>query len=252
MSELSVISKSTFLGKEIDVYGTADEPLFLATDVAEWIEHSNVTEMLRGVDEDEKLTSTILRAGQRRNCNFLTENGLYEVLMLSTKSIAKQFKKGVKEILKSIRKTGAFTASSVNSYEDKVRGGLAWCEGLKKILNLSDAATLTLSAKIAEPLGLPIPDDIRSDGALLSAKALLKQHNAGISSQAFNKLAEANGFIETLYRTDSKGEQKAFRNITTKGSKFGENRLDKHNLNETQPKWYVSTFGELLKLLGVL
>lgn len=106
MGEISVISKSTFLGKEVDVYGTPEEPLFLATDVAEWIEHSNVTEMLRSVDEDEKLTSVIFRAGQRRNCNLLTENGLYEVLMLSTKPIAKQFKKGVKDILKSIRKIG--------------------------------------------------------------------------------------------------------------------------------------------------
>lgn len=56
---------------------------------------------MRSIDDDEKLTSTILRAGQRRECNFLTEDGLYEVLFQSRKPIAKQFKKGVKEILKS-------------------------------------------------------------------------------------------------------------------------------------------------------
>lgn len=39
---------------------------------------------------------------------FLTEDGLYEVLMQSTKPIAKQCKKGVKEILKSVRKHGAY------------------------------------------------------------------------------------------------------------------------------------------------
>ncbi len=38
----------------------------------------------------------------------LTENGLYEVLMQSRKPIAKEFKKGIKEILKSIRKHGAY------------------------------------------------------------------------------------------------------------------------------------------------
>ena len=65
--------------------------------------------MLRLIDDDEKLTSTILRAGQRRECNFLTEDGLYEVLFQSRKPIAKQFKKGVKEILKSIRKTGQYS-----------------------------------------------------------------------------------------------------------------------------------------------
>lgn len=45
---------------------------------------------------------------QNRNVWMLTENGLYEVLMQSRKPIAKEFKKGIKEILKSIRKHGAY------------------------------------------------------------------------------------------------------------------------------------------------
>lgn len=48
--------------------------------------------MLRTVDEDEKLTSPIHYSGQVREMWFLTEDGLYEVLMQSRKSIAKQFK----------------------------------------------------------------------------------------------------------------------------------------------------------------
>lgn len=39
---------------------------------------------------------------------FLTEDGLYEVLMQSRKPIAKEFKKKVKEILKTIRQHGAY------------------------------------------------------------------------------------------------------------------------------------------------
>ncbi|WP_161944240.1 Bro-N domain-containing protein, partial [Streptococcus suis] len=104
--ELQIINQQEVLGKNFTIYGTADEPLFLAKDVAEWIEHSNPTEMLKGIDEDEKLTSTILRAGQKREMWFVTEDGLYEVLMQSRKPIAKQFKKKVKAILKSIRRTG--------------------------------------------------------------------------------------------------------------------------------------------------
>jgi len=41
------------------LYGTFDEPLFLAKDVAEWIDHSNPTEMVRGVDEDEKVVKNV-------------------------------------------------------------------------------------------------------------------------------------------------------------------------------------------------
>lgn len=106
--ELTIINEQEVLGKHFAVYGTADEPLFVAKDVAEWIEHSNPTEMLKSVDDDEKLTSTILRAGQIREVNLLTENGLYEVLMQSRKPLAKEFKKKVKEILKSIRKHGLY------------------------------------------------------------------------------------------------------------------------------------------------
>lgn len=111
MNEIKVINKSMLLGKEIDVYGSADEPLFLAKDVAEWIEHTQPSKMVETVDEDEKLMGTIFLSGQNREVWMLTEDGLYEVLMQSRKPIAKQFKKGVKEILKTIRKTGSYSVS---------------------------------------------------------------------------------------------------------------------------------------------
>lgn len=73
--------------------------------------------MLRNIDEDEKVVittnsnpplneRTVLQANT--SYSFLTENGLYEVLMLSRKPKAKEFKKKVKEILKTIRKTGGY------------------------------------------------------------------------------------------------------------------------------------------------
>ena len=94
------------------VYGSAQEPLFLAKDVASIIEHSDVSTMMRAVDEDEKLIQTILVSGQNREVWMVTENGLYEVLMQSRKPIAKQFKKGVKAILKEIRTNGGYIAAS--------------------------------------------------------------------------------------------------------------------------------------------
>lgn len=83
------------LGRSFKVYGTVEEPLFLAKDVAEWIGHTNLTMMLKSVDEDEKLVETMFSAGQRRDVTFVTEDGIYELLMLSRKPIAKQWKKEV-------------------------------------------------------------------------------------------------------------------------------------------------------------
>ena len=45
---------------------------------------------------------------------FLTEDGLYELLMQSRKPIAKQFKKGVKKILHEIRTKGGYIATTQN------------------------------------------------------------------------------------------------------------------------------------------
>lgn len=110
---IEIINRSTLLGHEIDVYGSVDEPLFLAKDVAFWIEHSNARMMLASVDEDEKVVRNAYTPGGNQETWFLTENGLYEVLMLSRKPIAKQFKKGVKEILRTIRKTGQYSSFQV-------------------------------------------------------------------------------------------------------------------------------------------
>ncbi|WP_278681495.1 ORF6C domain-containing protein [Paraclostridium bifermentans] len=103
MMELQVIDKREVLGQEITTYGDLENPLFLAKDVANWIEHTNITHMINMVDADEKLTYTICNSGQNREMWFLTEDGLYEVLMQSRKPIAKQFKKKVKKLLKDLR-----------------------------------------------------------------------------------------------------------------------------------------------------
>lgn len=113
MNELKVLNEQEVLGKQFRVYGTPEEPLFMAKDVAEWIEHSNPRMMLQSVDEDEKVVNNAYTLGGTQKTWFLTENGLYEVLMLSRKPIAKQFKKEVKEILKSIRKHGIYATDNV-------------------------------------------------------------------------------------------------------------------------------------------
>lgn len=107
MKELKVIREQEVLGKEFRVYGDGDNDfLVLARDVADWIEYSNITMMLQSIDDDEKVVNNAYTLGGSQEQWFLTEDGLYEVLMQSRKPIAKEFKKQVKAILKEIRKTG--------------------------------------------------------------------------------------------------------------------------------------------------
>ena len=126
MNELKIIDERELLGKQLRIYGDFQNPLFLAKDVAEWIEHSNVTKMLNGIDKTEKIVIKIpsnnLLVGLQSNTEytFLTEEGLYEVLMQSRKPIAKEFKKKVKEILKDVRKYGMYATDELLDNPDLI------------------------------------------------------------------------------------------------------------------------------------
>ncbi|WP_202056261.1 Bro-N domain-containing protein [Streptococcus danieliae] len=103
-----VITVQQFGEHSFEIYGDKDNPLFIAVEVAKMIEVQNTTDLLKRVDEDEKLTYVVSRAGQKREVNMLTEFGLYEVLFQSRKPKAKEFKRVVKQILKEIRQQGYY------------------------------------------------------------------------------------------------------------------------------------------------
>ena len=127
MSVLQVIEQREILGKQLTIYGDFEDPLFLAKEVAEWIDYdvSSINKMISNVDEDEKVRNIIPTLGGNQEMWFLTEDGLYEVLMQSRKPIAKQFKKEVKTLLKNIRKRmfspNYISGTSPYSIEDIVR-----------------------------------------------------------------------------------------------------------------------------------
>lgn len=123
---MQVVTTKEFNGHQLDFYGSEEEPLFIARDIAKMIDYTKTSQgyydvqaMLRMVDDDEKIktiadynpTTKNNRSGQRMW--FLTEQGLYEVLFQSRKPIAKEFKKWVKQILKEIRQQGYYVAGEL-------------------------------------------------------------------------------------------------------------------------------------------
>lgn len=115
---IQVLQQSEICGHSFNVYGTPEEPLFKAQDIARVLTLTNVSDMITRVDKEE-LTKLNL-GSQNGETWFLTEDGLYEVLMQSRKPIAKQFKKGVKEILKSIRRTGGYIATTKEDTPEEI------------------------------------------------------------------------------------------------------------------------------------
>ena len=110
---LTIVTETEILGKKIKLYRSIESPLFMAKDVAEWIDYSKsngkykVSQMVKTVDDDEKGIYNVATLGGIQQLTFLTEDGLYEVCMQSRKPIAKEMKKEIKKYLKSIRLTGA-------------------------------------------------------------------------------------------------------------------------------------------------
>lgn len=94
------------------------EPWIVAADICQILDLPNVTKALYALDEDEKLTLPIVRAGQTREVNCVNESGLYNLIFKSRKREAKTFRKWVtSEVLPAIRKKGIYAMNN-NRYAD--------------------------------------------------------------------------------------------------------------------------------------
>lgn len=95
--------------QEIKTIIKNDEAWFVAKDVCDILEHSQVSKAVDRLDDDEKLLGTLFLSGQNRQTWLVNESGLYELILTSRKPEAKQFKRWIKhEVLPSIRKHGAY------------------------------------------------------------------------------------------------------------------------------------------------
>ena len=104
-----------FQDKDIRVIGNYNEPLFAAKDICTILELSNITEALRNIPEKWR-TSEILKCvnGQNMNMIVLKEPAVYQLIMRSTKPMAKAFQEAVcEDILPTLRKKGEYKIQSI-------------------------------------------------------------------------------------------------------------------------------------------
>jgi prophage antirepressor-like protein len=160
------------------------EPWFVATDVCKVLGLTSTTEALRGLDEDEKLTSSILRAGQKRAVNLINESGLYSLIFKSRKESAKAFKRWVtKEVIPSIRRTGSFGINRIETPNFIVRYNDNWDRVDKGHFSVISELFIRLYGRF-EHAGYQIPNkaldgkEIRPDNSvgMLFSKYLKANH----------------------------------------------------------------------------
>lgn len=86
------------------------EPLFVLKDICDALDLGNNREVARRLDEDDVSTTDVTdNLGRKQKTNVITEAGLYEVIFMSRKPEATQFRRWVtSEVLPSIRKHGMY------------------------------------------------------------------------------------------------------------------------------------------------
>ena len=104
--------------EQIRTAGTADNPLFCLADVCKSLElHSNVVRQ-RLTDDVCSTYPIVDSIGRTQQATFITEDGLYDVILDSRKPEAKAFRKWVtSEVLPSIRKTGSYSIKNLSRKE---------------------------------------------------------------------------------------------------------------------------------------
>lgn len=85
-----------------------DDPLFLASDIGKILSIAKVRNSIVDFDEHERVARTTGTLGGDQESTFLTEQGVFKLIMRSRKPIAKPFQTWVFNVVKTIRKTGKY------------------------------------------------------------------------------------------------------------------------------------------------
>ena len=159
MNQLEIFKNREF--GEIRTVAIDGEPMFCLIDICKSLGMSNPTMVAQRLDEDEL---TKLNLGSRAgDTNFITESGLYAVILRSDKPNAKKFRKWVtSEVLPQIRRTGAYQKPM--SPQEMMRVQLGMIDGHEeRITHLENTMTIdyeqqqelknTVNKRVIEVLG---------------------------------------------------------------------------------------------------
>ena len=106
---MEIISTFTKNSTKLNVYGTFEDPLFLAKEVGDMLGLSRVRDSLVNMNDNFKVAGQTRTAGGLQHTYFLKEPGLYWLLMRSNKTKAIEFQNWIcQDVIPSIRKSGKY------------------------------------------------------------------------------------------------------------------------------------------------
>lgn len=156
---------------ELRILQMDNEFLFHAGDACRILDLKDVTSALRKLDDDEKMlinlnevsTNDSAKFAESKNIkghsgkrggaqfwNFVTEAGLYRLIFMSRKPEAKKIQRWIfHEVIPQIRKTGGYSANSINPFPPELSERWADVKGAEILVK---ASKITSNSKFREHL----------------------------------------------------------------------------------------------------
>lgn len=258
---LQLIKQDKFNDILVDVYRNDNDEVFMTIDqlanALEYASKSAIENMLTRNNylKDKEFSSThdVWVDGKVRNTRLFTEDGIYEITMLSKQPKAMEFRRFIRQLLKGLRKGEIKLLPQDVKPQDQLLTLLTGAKFIADDLRVNDVSRLGMYRDIHAQAGLPtghILPYVESNGVLKSATTLLKENGSPMSAIKFNQRMVAKGLLEERTRPSSKGGIKKFKCLTDKGLEYGENLASPHNPKEVQPHYFDNTFAQLLELLN--
>ncbi|MBR3458416.1 MAG: hypothetical protein IKH16_09750, partial [Selenomonadaceae bacterium] len=101
--EIHVLSEQEIFGSPLTIYGTAEKPLFLVSEVAACIGRGNASYLTQNVRESDSTVRIIYNGSRVTYRKFVTKEGLRTAMRYVGTPLAEQFMVQVEEILKGMR-----------------------------------------------------------------------------------------------------------------------------------------------------
>ena len=120
MEEIKIFNSPQF--GEIRTTGTSENPLFCLADLCKSVGIQNSRNVKARLDVDDvRLIDAIDSLGRTQQVTFVTESGMYDVILRSDATNAKLFKRWItSEVLPAIRKTGGYIATKQGDTSEEI------------------------------------------------------------------------------------------------------------------------------------
>ena len=210
------------------------EVLFCLKDVCQALGVKNHKNVVKRIDQEEVQTLAHPSNGGEQQTLFVTESGLYEVILRSYSPKAKPFRKWVcGEVLPSIRKHGAYaTPQTIQSLLDNPDMGIELFKQLKEERERAQALRQTLAEQAPK---IEYVDTVLSSVSTLTSTQVAKE--IGMSAVRFHKLLVGHGIIfkeSGTYMMCQPYDQYGFAQTRTCAINVNGNQCTKHSLVWTE------------------